>query len=102
MHNTLIFIFIYLHTLFVCTLANITHYIDLTCTDGDIRLVGGTSDLEGRIEMCYNNFWGQVCDNSWSNYDAQTVCRQLGFQTQGTCMFIENAVIKAIKVIDKI
>ena len=49
--------------------------------NGDIRLIGG--DNQGRVEVCYANQWGSVCDNGWSNIDAQVVCRQLGFSTIG-------------------
>ncbi len=64
----------------------------LPCGNGDIRLVGGRSRLEGRIEVCWNNEWGTVCDDklrlddpvfSVSQQDvdnfADVVCRQLGF-----------------------
>jgi len=46
-------------------------------------LVGGTSASEGRVEICVNNVWGTVCDNSWESIDAAVVCRQLGYFTQG-------------------
>ena len=48
------------------------------CTTGDIRLVNGSSPLEGRLEICINNAWGTVCHDSFSKDDAQVVCRQLG------------------------
>ena len=54
----------------------------VTCTQGAIRLQGGTA-TEGRVEICNNNVWGTVCDNRWDNMDAQVVCRQLGFTANG-------------------
>lgn len=53
------------------------------CTDGDIRVVDGVSENEGRIEVCYNHVWGTVCNNSWSSVDASVFCGQLGYQPFG-------------------
>ena len=48
------------------------------CNTGDIRLVNGSSPLEGRLEVCINNAWGTVCHDSFSKDDAEVACRQLG------------------------
>ena len=53
------------------------------CTDGEVRLIGGTAENEGRVEVCYGHTWGTVCDNGWSHHDANIVCRQLGYQPFG-------------------
>ncbi len=51
--------------------------------DGDIRLTNGRSLYEGRVEVCDNNEWGTVCDDSWGSPDAIIVCTQLGLPSSG-------------------
>lgn len=44
-----------------------------------LRLVGGSSMYEGRLQIFYNSIWGSVCDNGWDFNSARVACRQLGF-----------------------
>ena len=54
------------------------------CTNGDVRLVGGSSSNGGRVEFCFDEGWGTVCSGgTWDTIDAQVICRQLGFPVLG-------------------
>ena len=57
--------------------------INLGCHEGDVRLLDGSTELEGRVELCRYNQWGIVCDYGWDANDARVVCRQLGFSVAG-------------------
>ena len=65
------------------------------CKNGDVRLIGGKTQYEGRVEICVNKVWGTICSQSyhvdiwkwWSYYwtynDSNVVCRQLGHMELG-------------------
>ena len=48
-----------------------------------MRLAGGPSNDEGRVEYCAGGRWGAVCNDMWDLQDVIVVCEQLGFQAFG-------------------
>lgn len=49
-----------------------------------LRLVNPYSTLlhpsEGRLELLYNDAWGTVCDDGFTDDDARVACASLGFR----------------------
>lgn len=57
-----------------------------SCAHGDVRLMGAGSDMEGRVEVCWNGVWGTVvADLLWNRKDARVVCRQLAHHDLSKC-----------------
>ena len=53
------------------------------CPHGEIKLVGGGVDYEGRVEYCDDGAWGTICDDGWTGEDAAVVCTMLGLPSEG-------------------
>ena len=48
----------------------VAYIIDLLCHEGGLKLVNGSRDGEGRVEICLNEIWGTVCSNNWDHIDS--------------------------------
>ena len=47
--------------------------------NGMIRLQGGNYSNQGRVEVYCNGQWGTICNDGFGSTDAQTICKQLGY-----------------------
>ncbi|XP_035281786.1 lysyl oxidase homolog 3A-like isoform X5 [Anguilla anguilla] len=43
-----------------------------------VRIVGGRTDYEGRLEVKVGSGWGTICSEGWTTREAMVACRQLG------------------------
>ena len=58
---------------------------------GDVRLTHFGRDTKGRLEVCYDGYWGSVCRDYYSNnIIAGVVCKQLGYAAAGQWINIEG------------
>ncbi|XP_062547876.1 protein bark beetle isoform X1 [Armigeres subalbatus] len=53
-------------------------HIDPQIPKVPVRLLGGASDHEGRLQVYTEGQWGTVCDYGWTIINAALVCHQLG------------------------
>ena len=49
------------------------------CYDGDMRLINGLTEAEGRVEICTEGRWATLCGKLWTENNTVVVCRYFGF-----------------------
>jgi deleted-in-malignant-brain-tumors protein 1 len=49
-----------------------------------VRLMDGVLPVQGRAEYCSSGEWVTICDDRWDTNDARAVCRQLGYDAEGS------------------
>lgn len=48
-------------------------------TGSSVRLVNGTNEWEGLVEMYDGSTWKGLCAQNWNTAEARVACRSLGF-----------------------
>ncbi|XP_042750089.1 antigen WC1.1-like isoform X1 [Lagopus leucura] len=59
--------------------------------NASLRLVGGGSRCDGRVEILQRGTWGRVLDDQWGMEDAGVVCRQLRCKEAETAYIVPRA-----------
>nr|XP_034174512.1 protein bark beetle [Osmia lignaria] len=58
-----------------------------------VRLLGGKTNLEGRLQVKVGGKWGTVCNYGWTIRDAALVCHQLGLTLDPDNWLMERSQI---------
>ena len=72
--------------------------MDAECVEGNVQIVGGVNETEGRVEVCLGGSWGGVCFNSWTYEDARVVCKQLGYPYTGMAIISLQLILIDVSV----
>ena len=49
------------------------------CSDGQIKLIEGSPDNYGRVEICSNQRWETLSSNYWQYEETRVACNALGY-----------------------
>ena len=44
----------------------------------EVRLAGGNTSRQGRVQIAVNGMWGTICDDNWNLNSATVICHMLG------------------------
>ena len=62
------------------------------CSTGELRLVNGDGNSNGRVETCLGGIWGTICNIGWDDEDAASICQSLGYSSGGACVHVLKLV----------
>ena len=65
------------------------HLFTADCVDGEVRLVEGEFEWEGRLEVCFGQRWGTISGDGWTEINSRVVCNDLGYDL-GTGIYLHS------------
>ncbi|XP_060558822.1 neurotrypsin-like, partial [Ruditapes philippinarum] len=66
---------------------NCGHHEDVGIFCTPVRLVNGSNQYEGRLEVWHDRSWGTVCDDEFDVLSTTVVCRMLNYQHTNPLLF---------------
>lgn len=57
--------------------------VGISCELTQVRLTDGDKGSSGRVEILFKGQWTSICDSSFGNIDARTICSILGYRDTG-------------------
>jgi hypothetical protein len=55
-----------------------------------VRLTGGSTYKDGKIEVFHSNQWGSICNNAFTVQDGKVICRMLGLDTEYESLVVQH------------
>ena len=77
----------------------LNHHTAADCVDGEMRLVEGSSEIEGRVEVWFGQRWGTVSSDGWTQTNTEMVCSDLGYETATGKIEIISIIFGLIKLL---
>jgi len=69
-------------------------------TEVVVRLVGGKTNEEGRLQVKLDDRWGSVCNEGWTRQSAAVACHQMGLVLNPRDWFLEPIELSSIGLED--
>lgn len=70
------------------------------CVPGNIRLVAGSEERQGRLEVCYHGRFYSVCNSKWTLENTKVVCTQLGYSDTGSILIHSSTSYISLLIVD--
>ncbi|XP_062608301.1 deleted in malignant brain tumors 1 protein-like [Saccostrea cucullata] len=63
----------------VCTSGRNAGVVCYETGNESVRIVNGSSEYEGRVEVLINEQWRSICNKGWDKNDADVTCKSIGY-----------------------
>ena len=81
----------------LCIVIDTTRIWNSSPFPGMVRLQDGDYSNEGRVEVYCNGQWGTICSDGFDSTDANTICKQLGYDAYDNFNHTSRLILLIVK-----